>query len=321
MVDRQHALCALLDRVEADVGRDPVQPWAKRATALEPAESPPGPQQGLLQCVVGVLGRPEHAIAVGVKLAPVRLDELLERPLVPAARRSSRRALCAVGPGASTLMPTRLDAAGSARWFRLGGGSTDQNHPPTTEEQSDEQETDLDLLRLARRVVEAPQDWHFPYFNDEMTAAIGATMASSGAMLCGQVTYQEWAGFWPDADNEMAAFMNGRRSTSPPPRSTTSTGATRICSRRRARGRRGTQGAAGQGHRHVWKRHAGPLVASRASSTSCGSLIHPVVVGKGARLFENGDQHALALADSQTFDTGVVYATYRPAVRDEGDDR
>ena len=57
-------------------------------------------------------------------------------------------------------------------------------------------------------VVEAPQDWHFPYFNDEMTAAIGATMASSGAMLCGRVTYQEWAGFWPDADNEMAAFMN-----------------------------------------------------------------------------------------------------------------
>ena len=57
-------------------------------------------------------------------------------------------------------------------------------------------------------VVEAPQDWHFPYFNDEMTAAIGATMASSGAMLCGRVTYQEWAGFWPDADNEIAAYMN-----------------------------------------------------------------------------------------------------------------
>ncbi|HEX5955419.1 MAG TPA: dihydrofolate reductase family protein, partial [Solirubrobacterales bacterium] len=50
-------------------------------------------------------------------------------------------------------------------------------------------------------------------------------------------------------------------------------------------------------------------------------MIHPVVVGQGARLFENGDQQALALEDSQTFDTGVVYATYRPAVHDDGDDR
>jgi dihydrofolate reductase len=57
-------------------------------------------------------------------------------------------------------------------------------------------------------VVEAPQDWHFPYFNDEMAAAIGAAMSSSDAMLIGRVTYQEWAGFWPDADDEMAEYMN-----------------------------------------------------------------------------------------------------------------
>ena len=57
-------------------------------------------------------------------------------------------------------------------------------------------------------VVEAPQEWHLPYFNGEMAAAIGAAMGSSDAMLCGRVTYHEWARFWPGADNEMAEYMN-----------------------------------------------------------------------------------------------------------------
>ena len=42
-------------------------------------------------------------------------------------------------------------------------------------------------------------------------------------------------------------------------------------------------------------------------------IFHPVVVGQGARLFEDGDKHALELADSKTFGSGVVYAMYRPA--------
>jgi hypothetical protein len=34
-------------------------------------------------------------------------------------------------------------------------------------------------------VVESPQNWHFPYFNDQMAEAIGAAMAASEAMLSG----------------------------------------------------------------------------------------------------------------------------------------
>jgi dihydrofolate reductase len=41
-------------------------------------------------------------------------------------------------------------------------------------------------------------------------------------------------------------------------------------------------------------------------------MIHPVVVGEGKRLFEDGEQGAFELADSKTFDTGVVYAIYKP---------
>jgi dihydrofolate reductase len=43
-------------------------------------------------------------------------------------------------------------------------------------------------------------------------------------------------------------------------------------------------------------------------------MVHPVVVGSGKRLFEEGgEQIALVLVDSKTFSTGVVYLTYVPA--------
>jgi dihydrofolate reductase len=63
-------------------------------------------------------------------------------------------------------------------------------------------------------VVESPDKWHFPYFNDQMGDAIGAAMAASDAMLMGRVLYEEWAALWPKQDpdeNPVAARMNGVR--------------------------------------------------------------------------------------------------------------
>jgi dihydrofolate reductase len=43
-------------------------------------------------------------------------------------------------------------------------------------------------------------------------------------------------------------------------------------------------------------------------------MVHPIVLGRGKRLFEEGgDQKALELVDSKTFTTGVVYLTYQLA--------
>jgi dihydrofolate reductase len=47
-----------------------------------------------------------------------------------------------------------------------------------------------------------------------MGDAIGAAMATSDAMLMGRVLYEEWAAFWPKQDpdeNPVAARMNGVR--------------------------------------------------------------------------------------------------------------
>src|SRR5918999_2371710 len=63
-------------------------------------------------------------------------------------------------------------------------------------------------------IVESPDKWHFPYFNDQMGDAIGVAMATSDAMLMGRVLYEEWAAFWPNQDpdeNPVAERINGVR--------------------------------------------------------------------------------------------------------------
>ena len=43
-------------------------------------------------------------------------------------------------------------------------------------------------------------------------------------------------------------------------------------------------------------------------------LVHPLVVGTGARLFPDGTAtRALQLAESRTFGSGVLHLVYRPA--------
>ena len=168
-------------------------------------------------------------------------------------------------------------------------------------------------------VVESPDKWHFPYFNDQMGDAIGAAMAASDAMLMGRVLYEEWAAFWPNQDpdeNPVAAQMNGVRkyvvsTTLEEPlewQNSTLIG----------------DNVAEEISR--LKEQPGKDISISGSPTLVRSLLqedlldelrlmlHPIVVGSGKRLFEDGsDQKALQLVDSETFSTGVLYLTYQPA--------
>ena len=49
-------------------------------------------------------------------------------------------------------------------------------------------------------VVENPQDWHFPYFNDEMGVAVSATLGAADTVLLGRKTYDSFAGAWPERE-------------------------------------------------------------------------------------------------------------------------
>jgi dihydrofolate reductase len=166
-------------------------------------------------------------------------------------------------------------------------------------------------------VSEAPQTWHFPYLNDELGQAVGAQMAESDTMLMGRRTYEEFAAAFADADpsNEMAAQMTET------PKYVVSTTLDALDWKNSTLIK---DDVAGQVAR--LKEQPGKNISMSGSAVLVRSLlrdglidelcllVHPVVVGSGARLFEDiGAQVPLALASSQTFSTGVLSLVYTPA--------
>jgi dihydrofolate reductase len=160
-------------------------------------------------------------------------------------------------------------------------------------------------------VVEAPDQWHMPYFNDEMGAAIGQGMATNKAFLMGRTLYEEWAGFWPNSDDEFAEFLNSH------PKYVVSS------SLQTASWNNTTIVSGADQLREVKDATDGDLVIS-GSATLVRSLlaeglidelrvlVHPIVVGHGARLFEDSTSHALQLKSNDQFSTGVLNLAYAP---------
>jgi dihydrofolate reductase len=164
-------------------------------------------------------------------------------------------------------------------------------------------------------VVESPEKWHFPYFDDEMGEVVGSAMAAADTMLLGRRTYEEFASFWPNADDEMAAYMNN---TPKVVVSRTLEAATwqnstlinddvvrRITELKQQPGR------------NIGITGSPTLVRSLLSDRLLDELhllVHPVVVGSGKRLFADGMGHVpLELVEVTTFKTGVVSLRYGPA--------
>ena len=76
-------------------------------------------------------------------------------------------------------------------------------------------------------VVESPEKWTGPYFNDQVGQAVGALMASNDAMLLGRTTYEGFAAAFGGQSGGMADQMKTRRSSSYPAPSPRPTGRTR----------------------------------------------------------------------------------------------
>ena len=59
-------------------------------------------------------------------------------------------------------------------------------------------------------VAEAPNEFQFDSFDDELGQMLGGVMTEVDTVLMGRQGYQEWAGFWPNAGQDMdfAGFIN-----------------------------------------------------------------------------------------------------------------
>lgn len=167
-------------------------------------------------------------------------------------------------------------------------------------------------------VVEAPQAWHMQYVNPEMFAIMGAAAAVADTMLLGRVTYSEFAGAFantPD-DDPVGAMMNRPTKV--------------VVSRslKRLEWRNSVLLPAGDVAEQIaaLKRQSGGTILTTGSTSLVRSmlraglvdelslLVHPVVVGKGERLFEaDGPQVPLQLVECTSLGTGVTHQVYRKA--------
>ncbi|MGH9209453.1 MAG: dihydrofolate reductase family protein [Acidimicrobiales bacterium] len=170
-------------------------------------------------------------------------------------------------------------------------------------------------------VVDEPQDWHFPYFNEEMGAAVDAQLGAADTLLLGRKTYDSFAGAWPDreaAGGEDADFAK-------------KLGDTRkiVVSNQKLeltwRNSEQLEGDLVEAVTALKNEPGGNIGMSGSVSVlrqilaarlvdELHLLVHPIAVCKGLRLFDESDTPIpLTLLSSETFKTGVLNLVYGPA--------
>src|SRR5688500_8205030 len=169
-------------------------------------------------------------------------------------------------------------------------------------------------------VVEAPDQWHFPYFNDEMGAAVGAQLGANDTLLIGRKTYDSFAGAWPEreaAGGEDAGFakqLGDMRKI--------------VVSSQQLdftwRNSEWLQGDLVEAVTALKSEPGGTIGMSGSISIvrqllaaglldELHLLLHPIAVRNGMRLFDEGETSIpLKLISSETFETGVVNLVYAP---------
>ena len=170
-------------------------------------------------------------------------------------------------------------------------------------------------------VVEEPAEWHFPYFNDEMGAAVDAVLSTADTMLLGRKTYDDHAGAWPEReaaggeDAEFAKVLGDARKI--------------VVSNQQLqfswRNSEQLQGDLVEAVTALKNEPGGSIAMSGSISVvrqllaaglldELHLLVHPLAVRKGMRLFDEGERPIpLRLISSKTFTTGVLTLVYGPA--------
>ncbi|HMA34062.1 MAG TPA: dihydrofolate reductase family protein [Chloroflexia bacterium] len=164
-------------------------------------------------------------------------------------------------------------------------------------------------------VTEAPNEWQFDSFDQDLGTEMGAMIAGTDTILLGRVTYQEWADYWPTSTDEpFASFINNT------PKYVVSTTLETVAWQN-ATLLKGPLAAElsrlkAQPGKNITVTGSPTLVQSLLQQDLLDELtlmVHPVVVGKGKRLFlPGGNLKRLQLVTHKTTSTGVAILTYHP---------
>jgi len=164
-------------------------------------------------------------------------------------------------------------------------------------------------------VAEAPNEFQFDSFDNELGALLGSVMADVDTVLLGRQGYQDWAGFWPESDQDMdfGGFINKVpkfvASRTLKPGDLTWNNSTLIegdleAFVRDLKGKPGGAIAAMAGMSLVRQLLAAGLMDELTL------IMHPVVAGKGRRLFDGSPTTRLELLRSEVTSKGNAVLTY-----------
>lgn len=164
-------------------------------------------------------------------------------------------------------------------------------------------------------VVEAPNEWSFPYWNDDIGKVKLDELMVSDTQLLGRVTYEGFAAAWPSMEDDAAGFakkMNGM------PKVVVST------TLKKAEWTNSTiisKDAAGEIAK-LKQQPGGDIIVAGSPKLiqflirndlvdAYTLLVYPLVVGKGKRLFGDGASTSLKLVEERAVgNTGVILQRY-----------
>ena len=162
-------------------------------------------------------------------------------------------------------------------------------------------------------VMEAANTWQLPYQTEEMGEITERQIRDASAFLMGRVTYEMFAGYWPTLKNNEFGVADKMNSA---PKYVVST------TLQKADWNNSTHIKSIEEIRKL-KQDPGGTIAIIGSMKLVHSLldaglidelqvlVHPLVLGKGARLFADGYHSPMTLADSKILSNGVVYLSYQ----------
>jgi dihydrofolate reductase len=170
-------------------------------------------------------------------------------------------------------------------------------------------------------VVEAPDQWHFPYFNEEMGAAVDATLGAADTVLFGRKTYHSFAGAWPERETAGGEDAGFAKALGDARKIVVSSQPLEFAWRNSEQ----LEGDLVEAVTALKNEPGGNIALSGSVSVvrqllaaglldELHLLVHPIAVRKGMRLFDEGETPIpLRLISSETFKTGVLNLVYGPA--------
>jgi dihydrofolate reductase len=157
--------------------------------------------------------------------------------------------------------------------------------------------------------------WAAPYSDPDMGKAAGQSMATTGGLLFGRRTYEDFYSVWPNrTDNPFTEVLNNSPKYVA---STTLQEPLPWMNSTLLKGDVPREVAAlkPQLEKDLVILGSGELIRSLMEYQLIDQfilLIHPLVLGSGRRLFADDAYSSLQLVDSKTTPRGVVIATYQP---------